>query len=32
MLLNDEEEGLNTFVRTVDDIRLFLRTYSHSGN
>lgn len=31
-LLNDEEAGLDRFVRTVEDIKLFLRTYSHSGN
>lgn len=31
-LLNNEQEGLNRFVRTVKDIQLFLRTYSNSGN
>ena len=31
-LLNNEQEGLNRFVRSVKDIQLFLRTYSHSGN
>jgi hypothetical protein len=31
-LLGNEEEGLDRFVRTVSDIKLFLRTYSHSGN
>jgi len=31
-LLNNEEDGLNRFVRSVKDIQLFLRTYSHSGN
>ncbi|HBJ84410.1 MAG TPA: hypothetical protein DDZ88_11175 [Verrucomicrobiales bacterium] len=31
-LLNDEQDGLNRFVRSVRDIQLFLRTYSHSGN
>jgi hypothetical protein len=31
-LLDDEQEGLNRFVRSVDDIRIFLRTYSNSGN
>ena len=31
-LLNNEQEGLNRFVRSVKDIKLFLRTYSHSGN
>jgi hypothetical protein len=31
-LLNNEQEGINRFARTIRDIRLFLRTYSHSGN
>jgi hypothetical protein len=31
-LLNDEQSGLDRFVKTVSDIKLFLRTYSHSGN
>ena len=31
-LLDDEQEGLTRFVRSVEDIKLFLRTYSHSGN
>lgn len=31
-LLNNEQEGLTRFVRSVKDIQLFLRTYSHSGN
>jgi hypothetical protein len=31
-LLNNESEGLNRFVRSVKDIKLFLRTYSNSGN
>ena len=31
-LHNNEEEGLTRFVRSVKDIQLFLRTYSHSGN
>jgi len=31
-LLNDEQEGLTRFAATVDDIKLFFRTYSHSGN
>jgi hypothetical protein len=30
-LLNDEQEGLDRFVESVQDIKLFLRTYSHSG-
>ncbi|MEN9840355.1 MAG: hypothetical protein RL376_155, partial [Verrucomicrobiota bacterium] len=31
-LLNNEQDGLDRFVRTVSDIKLFLRTYSNSGN
>jgi hypothetical protein len=31
-LLNNEQSGLDKFTATVDDIQLFLRTYSHSGN
>lgn len=31
-LLNDEQEGLDRFVKSVSDIKLFFRTYSHSGN
>jgi hypothetical protein len=31
-LLADEQEGLTRFVKSVKDIKLFLRTYSHSGN
>ncbi len=31
-LLNNEQDALDRFVRTVTDIRLFLRTYSSSGN
>ena len=31
-LLQDEQLGLNNFVRSVKDIQLFMRTYSHSGN
>ena len=31
-LLNNENEGLNRFSRSVKDVVLFLRTYSHSGN
>ncbi len=31
-LLNNEQDGLARFVRSVKDIKLFLRTYSHSGN
>jgi hypothetical protein len=31
-LLKDEQMGLNNFAASVDDIKLFLRTYSNSGN
>lgn len=31
-LLSDEQKGLNRFVASVKDIKLFLRTYSNSGN
>jgi hypothetical protein len=31
-LLADEEEGLSRFLRSVKDIQIHLRTYSHSGN
>ncbi len=31
-LLNDEQEGLSRFARTVRDVRLFIRSYSYSGN
>lgn len=31
-LLNDEYDGLNKFADSVEDIQLFLRTYSNSGN
>jgi hypothetical protein len=31
-LLNDEQQGLDSFTATVKDIQLFLRTYSNSGN
>ena len=31
-LLSDEQVGLDQFVKSVSDIKLFLRTYSHSGN
>lgn len=31
-LLNNEQEGLNRFAATVKDIRLFIKSYSHSGN
>jgi hypothetical protein len=31
-LLKDEQTGMNNFAATVNDIKLFLRTYSNSGN
>jgi len=31
-LLNNEQVGIDRFVQSVQDIKLFLRTYSHSGN
>jgi hypothetical protein len=31
-LLNNEQEGLDRFIKSVSDIKLFLRTYSTSGN
>ena len=31
-LLSDEQTGMNRFASSVQDIQLFLRTYSHSGN
>ena len=31
-LLNDPEEGLDRFIRTVKDIKLRFETYSYSGN
>lgn len=31
-LLNDESAALDSFINSVSDIKLFLRTYSHSGN
>ncbi len=31
-LLNNEDDALDRFVRSVTDIQLFLRTYSHAGN
>ncbi len=31
-LLSNEQEGLNRLVRSLKDIQVFLRTYSHSGN
>jgi hypothetical protein len=32
MLLNDPEEGMERFIRTVKDIKLHFETYSYSGN
>ncbi len=31
-LLKDEQMGMDNFAKSVDDIKLFLRTYSNSGN
>jgi hypothetical protein len=31
-LLNSEQTGLDRFVQSVTDIKLFLRSYSNSGN
>lgn len=31
-LLNNEQAGMDNFLKSVSDIRLFLRTYSNSGN
>ena len=31
-LLADEEEGLDRFIRTVNDIKIYFKTYSFSGN
>lgn len=31
-LLNDPDAGLDTFINTVKDIKLFFQTYSYSGN
>jgi hypothetical protein len=31
-LLNNEQTGLTRFAASVQDIKLFLRTYSNSGN
>ena len=31
-LLSDEQGGLDRFIQSVSDIKLFLRTYSNSGN
>ena len=31
-LLNDDEEGLNRLIRTLEDVRIHFITYSYSGN
>jgi hypothetical protein len=31
-MLNKEDDALDRFVRSVSDLQIFLRTYSHSGN
>lgn len=31
-LLAETEEGIDRFIRSVKDIKIFLRTYSHAGN
>ncbi|MBT4276842.1 MAG: hypothetical protein HOD39_18055, partial [Verrucomicrobia bacterium] len=31
-LLNNPKEGIERFIRTVDDIKLHFKTYSYSGN
>jgi hypothetical protein len=31
-LLNDPNEGLDRFIRTVKDVKLYFNTYSYSGN
>jgi hypothetical protein len=31
-LLNNEQQGMNHFAASVDDIKLYLRTYSNAGN
>ena len=31
-LLNDPNAGLDTFINTVDDIKIYFQTYSYSGN
>lgn len=31
-LLNEEQQGMDNFAASVDDIKLFFRTYSNSGN
>ena len=31
-LLNDPQEGLDRFINTVRDVKLYFSTYSYSGN
>ena len=31
-LLNDPNDGLDRFIRTVKDVKLYFQTYSYSGN
>ena len=31
-LLDDPEEGLDRFIQTVNDIKIYFNTYSYSGN
>lgn len=30
--LNDKTKGLDTFINSVSDIKLFFQTYAYSGN
>jgi hypothetical protein len=31
-LLNDPQAGLDAFINSVSDIKLFFQTYAYSGN
>ena len=31
-LFNDPDEGINRFIETVEDIKIYFQTYSYSGN
>jgi len=31
-LLFNKDVGLNTFINSVDDIKMFFQTYAYSGN
>ena len=31
-LLNDPNDGLDRFIRTVKDVKLYFQTYSYAGN